>query len=154
MSELTTTIRADLKQAMKDKDEVTKRALRMLLASIQTESVSGSKHEVDDAAVKGLIAREIKKRNESAEVYAQNGRDELAAAEREEAAVFSRYLPAQFTDEELDQLVESVVADVFGDDQPSMRMMGQVMQKATAKADGRVDGKRLSTAVKRALGGN
>ncbi|MBN9643768.1 GatB/YqeY domain-containing protein [Corynebacterium mendelii] len=153
MSELKNTVRADLKAAMKAKDETGKKALRMLLSAIQTEEVSGEKHELTDEDVLRLIAREIKKRNESAEVYAANGREELAQAELAEAEVFARYQPAQLDDAELDTLVADTVAAVAGDETPSMKMMGQVMKAAAAKAGPTVDGKRLSAAVKAHLAG-
>lgn len=147
MSELKNQIRADLKEAMKARDKDKTNTLRMLLSAIQTEEVSGAKHEASDADILKLVAREIKKRNESAEVYAANGRQELADTELLEAKILSEYQPQQLTDEELDALVAQVVAEAGAD-----AKMGPVMQAATKAAAGRVDGKRLSTAVRTALG--
>ena len=151
MSELKDKVRADLKAAMKAKDDTGKRALRMLLSAIQTEEVSGEKHELTDDDIYRLIAREIKKRNESAEVYAANGREELAEKEKAEAEVFAGYQPKQLDDAELEALVAEAVAAVEGDGEPSMKLMGQVMKAAGAKAGSSVDGKRLSEAVKARL---
>ncbi|MEJ5928762.1 GatB/YqeY domain-containing protein [Corynebacterium sp. H128] len=145
MSDLKNQIRADLKEAMKAREKQRTNTLRMLLAAIQTEEVSGTKHEIDDEAILKLIAREIKKRKESAEVYANAGRQELADNEQAEAEILAAYQPQQLTDEELAALVASVIA---GMDEPKM---GPVMQAATKQAAGRVDGKRLSTAVRAAL---
>ncbi|OFT30934.1 glutamyl-tRNA amidotransferase [Corynebacterium sp. HMSC08D02] len=148
MSELKAQLRADLKTAMKAKEKERTGTIRMLLAAIQTAETEGTKHEVDDAEILKIIAREVKKRRESAEIYATNGRQELADAELREAEILEAYQPAQLTDEEVDALVEEAVAEVGAE---SMAQMGQVMKAANAKAAGRVDGKRLSTAVKARL---
>ena len=153
MSELKQKIIADMTTAMKARDKDTVGALRMLKAAIQTEEVSGAKHELTDAEVLRVIEREVKKRRESAEMYAENGRQELADAELAEAEVFARYQPAQLDDDALTALVNSAVAEVAGDDAPNMKMMGQVMKLAKEKAAGQADGKRLSEAVKSALQG-
>lgn len=153
MSELKNTIVSDMTAAMKARDKETVAALRMLKAAIQTEEVSGSKHELTDEEVLRVIEREVKKRRESAEMYAENGRQELADAELAEAKVFARYQPEQLNDDAVNNLVAESVAEVAGDDAPSMKIMGQVMKVAKEKAAGQVDGKRLSEAVKAALQG-
>ncbi|AEX43317.1 hypothetical protein CDHC01_0250 [Corynebacterium diphtheriae HC01] len=153
MSELKNKIRADLTTAMKAREKERTGTLRMLLAAIQTEETSGSKHELTDEDVLKVIAREIKKRRESAEVYAEAGRSELADAETNEANILAEYQPQQLDDDELAALVAEAVAQVkaeLGED-VSMKQMGQVMKLATAQAAGRADGKRLSTAVRAAL---
>ncbi|UWE72014.1 GatB/YqeY domain-containing protein [Corynebacterium diphtheriae bv. mitis] len=153
MSELKNKIRADLTTAMKAREKERTGTLRMLLAAIQTEETSGSKHELTDEDVLKVIAREIKKRRESAEVYAEAGRSELADAETNEANILAEYQPQQLDDNELAALVAEAVAQVkaeLGED-VSMKQMGQVMKLATAQAAGRADGKRLSTAVRAAL---
>lgn len=138
-------IRNDLKEAMKAKDKLRTNTLRMLLSAILMEEVSGTKHDATDEDILKLIAREIKKRKESAEVYAANGRQDLADNELAEAEVLQGYQPKQLTDEELDALVKDVISQF---DEPKM---GPVMQAATKAAAGRVDGKRLSTVVRAAL---
>ncbi len=153
MSELKNTIVSDMTAAMKARDKETVAALRMLKAAIQTEEVSGSKHELTDEEVLRVIEREVKKRRESAEMYTENGRQELADAELAEAEVFARYQPEQLDDDAVKNLVGESVAEVAGDDAPSMKIMGQVMKVAKEKAAGQVDGKRLSEAVKAALQG-
>lgn len=149
MSELKAQIRADLKEAMKAKEKERTGTIRMLLAAIQTAETEGTKHEVTDDDVLKIIAREIKKRRESAEIYQTNGREDLAQQELTEAAILEQYQPAQLTDEELASLIDAVVTDLGA---TSMAQMGQVMKEATAKAAGRADGKRLSAAVKSRLG--
>lgn len=149
MSALKDQIRADLKEAMKAKEKERTGTIRMLLAAIQTAETEGAKHEVDDAEIQKIIAREIKKRRESAEIYQTNGREDLARTELGEAAILEEYQPKQLTDEELSQLIDDAVAETGA---TSMAQMGQVMKAATAKAEGRADGKRISEAVKARLG--
>lgn len=149
MSALKEQIRADLKEAMKAKEKERTGTIRMLLAAIQTAETEGSKHEVDDAEIQKIIAREIKKRRESADIYTTNGRADLAETELAEASILEVYQPKQLSDEELATLIDEAIADTGAQ---SMAQMGQVMKAATAKADGRADGKRISEAVKARLG--
>lgn len=149
MSTLKEQIRADLKEAMKAKEKERTGTIRMLLAAIQTAETEGSKHEVDDAEIQKIIAREIKKRRESADIYTTNGRADLAETELAEASILEVYQPKQLSDEELAKLIDEAIADTGAE---SMAQMGQVMKAATAKADGRADGKRISEAVKARLG--
>ena len=148
MSALKDQIRADLKEAMKAKEKERTGTIRMLLAAIQTAETEGSKHEVDDAEIQKIIAREIKKRRESADIYKTNGRDDLAEAELTEASILEVYQPKQLDDHELAKLIDEAIAETGAE---SMAQMGQVMKAATAKAEGRADGKRLSEAVKARL---
>jgi len=153
MSELKDKIRADLKTAMLAKDKARTGTIRMLLAAIQGEETTGAKHEATDEDILKVIAREIKKRRESAEIYAANDRRELADAELAEVAVLEEYQPAQLDDAALTELVDAAVAHVAAEqgvavDEVSMKQMGQVMKAATEAAAGRADGKRLSAAVK------
>lgn len=154
MSEVKAAIRDDLKTAMKAKDTLVTGTLRMLLSAIQNEETSGTAHALTDEEFLKVVAREVKKRGEAAEIYTANGREELAAQERAEAEVMSRYLPKQLSDDELNSLVDDAVAQVKADlgEAPTVRNMGQIMKIANAKAAGAADGKRLSAAVKARLG--
>jgi uncharacterized protein YqeY len=100
-----------------------------------------------------VLSREAKKRGESAEIYTQNGRGELAANEHAEARVIDEYLPTPLTDAELADVADTAIAQVAEElgERPSMRQMGQVMKAATAIAEGKADGARLSAAVKSRL---
>lgn len=138
---------------MKARDKERTSAIRSLLAAIQEEETSGARHEVDDEVILKVIAREIKKRRESAEVYAENGRPELAEAELSEVPYFEAYQPKQLNDAELEALVAEAVAEVETETgaPATMKQMGNIMKAANAKAAGRADGKRLSSAVKAKL---
>lgn len=154
-AELKQRIRTDLTAAMKSRDQLVTGTLRMALAAITNEEVAGSSaKELTDPEVVRVLTREVKKRNESAEVYAGAGRSELAAGERAEAEILERYLPQQLSDGELSELVDQAVDEVAaGGDQPGMKHLGQVIKAAHAKAAGRADGKRIADAVKRRLSG-
>ena len=153
MSQLKETIRGDLKTAMKAREKERTSAIRALLAAIQAEETNGARHELTDEDVLKVIAREIKKRRESAEVYAENGRQELADAELADVPYFEAYQPEQLDDAELDTLVGEAIAEVEAEtgETVTIKQMGNVMKVATAKAAGRADGKRLSAAVKAKL---
>lgn len=153
MSELKQTIRADLKTAMKAKEKQRTSAIRALLAAIQAEETNGSRHELEDADILKVIAREIKRRRESAEVYEENGRPELAEAELADVPFFEAYQPRQLDESELQALVKESIAEVEAEngEAPTMKQMGAVMKVANAKAAGQADGKRLSAEVKAQL---
>ncbi|MEV4241471.1 MULTISPECIES: GatB/YqeY domain-containing protein [unclassified Nocardia] len=154
MSELKSQLRADMTAAMKAKDTLRLATLRMLLAAIQTAEVAGSQaRELSDAEVIAVLQKEAKKRNESAEVYTQAGRGDLAANEHAEARIIDEYLPTQLTDAEVADVADTAIAQVAEElgERPGMRQMGQVMKAATAIAAGKADGSRISAAVKARL---
>ncbi|OBF42584.1 glutamyl-tRNA amidotransferase [Mycolicibacterium peregrinum] len=154
MAELKDKLRADLTAAMKSQDKLRTATLRMVLAAIQSEEVSGKQaRELSDTEVIAVLTRESKKRGEAAEVYTQNGRGELAANEHAEARIIDEYLPTPLTDAELADVADTAIAQVAEQigERPGMRQMGQVMKAATAIAAGKADGARLSAAVKARL---
>jgi uncharacterized protein YqeY len=154
VSTLKEQLRSDLTAAMKARDELVKATLRLTLTAIGTAEVAGTEHrELSDDEVLKVIAKEAKKRAESAEAFAAAGRDELATQERAEGEVLARYLPQQLSDDELAEVATQAVAAVESEtgEKPGPRQMGLVMKKATAAAQGRADGKRLSAAVKSLL---
>ncbi|MCV7132855.1 GatB/YqeY domain-containing protein [Mycobacterium hodleri] len=151
MAELKDRLRADLTVAMKARDKLTTATLRMLIAAIQSEEVSGTAvRELSDDDVLKVLARESRKRGEAAQIYVSNGRGELAANERAEAQVIDAYLPTQLNDDELANVVNTAIAQVAEDigHRPGTKQMGQVMKAAMAIAEGKADSARLSAAVK------
>ncbi|HEX3545341.1 MAG TPA: GatB/YqeY domain-containing protein [Mycobacterium sp.] len=151
MAELKDRLRSDLTNAMKSQDKLRTATLRMVLAAIQTEEVAGNQaRELTDADIIKVLSREAKKRTESAEIYTQNGRGELAATEHAEGRIIDEYLPTPLTEAELADVVDTAIAQVAEEngERPGMRQMGQVMKAATAIAAGKADGSRLSAAVK------
>ena len=151
MAALKDRLRGDLTEAMKARDEVRTRTLRMALTSITREEVAGqSARELTDDEVIGVLTREAKRRREAAEAFAAAGRDEQAAAERAEGVILDGYLPTQLSDEEL----AAMVADVIDETGASgMAAMGQVMRALTPRVAGRADGARVAAEVRRRLSG-
>lgn len=151
MAELKDRLRSDLTEAMKAKDKLRTATIRMLLAAIQSEEVSGKQaRELSDDEILKVLAREARKRSEAAEIYTQNGRGELAAEEHAEARIIDDYLPTPLSDAEVADVVDTAIAQVAEDlgERPSMKQMGQVMKAATEIAGGKADGARLSAAVR------
>src|SRR5499427_5976533 len=106
MAALKDRLRSDLTAAMKARDEVTVRTLRMALTSVSKEEVAGaSARELSDDEVITVLTREAKRRREAADAFAAAGRDEQAEAERAEGVILDGYLPAQLSDEELAAMV-------------------------------------------------
>jgi hypothetical protein len=154
VSKLKDQLRADLTTAMKARDELVKATLRMTLTAIGNAEVAGTEaRELDDTEVLQVIAKEAKKRAESAEAYAAGGREDLASQERAEGEVLARYLPKQLDDDEIAAIAREAVEQTAAElgEQPGPRQMGQVMKKATAAAAGRADGRRVADAVKALL---
>jgi uncharacterized protein YqeY len=144
-------LRSDLTAAMKARDEVTVRTLRMALTSVTNEEVAGSSaRELSDDEVLAVLTREAKRRREAAEAFAAAGRNEQAAAERAEGVVLDAYLPAQLTDAEIGELVAAAIEE-SGASGP--RAMGQVMKAVTPRVAGRAEGARVAAEVRRKLGG-
>ncbi|WP_447005218.1 GatB/YqeY domain-containing protein [Saccharothrix isguenensis] len=154
MAELKARLQADLTAAIKNRETVRAGALRMTLAALTTEEVSGkSARELSDEEVLKVITREVKKRKEAAEAFAGAGRTEQAELERAESTVLEAYLPAQLDDAELATLVDAAieqVAEQLGE-RPGQRQMGQVMKVVNAGVAGRADGGRVAAAVKAKL---
>ena len=156
VSELKDRLRADLTAAMKARDELVKATLRMTLTAVGNAEVAGTEaRELSDDEVLRVIAKEAKKRAESAEAFAGAGREELAAQERAEGEVLARYLPTQLTDDELAVIAQTAVDKTAAElgEGPGPRQMGQVMKRANAAAAGRADGGRVAAAVKALLVG-
>ena len=149
MTELKDRLRADLTAAMKARDEVRTRTLRMALTSVTNEEVSGNAaHELSDDDVIRLLGREARRRREAAEAFDAAGRSDQADAERAEEQVLAGYLPAQLGDEDL----AAIVAEVIGETGASgMGAMGQVMKAVTPRVAGRAEGGRVAAEVRRAL---
>jgi uncharacterized protein len=149
VAELKERLRADLNAAMRARDQVRMRTLRMALTSITNEEVAGaSARDLSDEEVVKVLTREARKRREAAEAFGAAGREEQAAAERAEGKVLAGYLPAQLSDDELAELVSSAIAETGAS---GMQGMGQVMKMLTPRVAGRADGARVAAEVRRRL---
>jgi uncharacterized protein len=143
---------ADLTASMKARDTARTGTLRQAIAAVRVAEKAGpSVRELTDEQVQAVLASEVKKRRESAEIYAGAGATDRAHTETAEADIIETYLPAAVSDEQLDAVVAQAIASTGA---TSMKDMGTVMKAATAAAAdlGRVDGKALSQRVRQALG--
>jgi uncharacterized protein len=154
MAELKARLQADLATSIKGRDTTTVDTLRMALAAVTNEEVSGAQaRALSNDEVVRVLAREAKRRREAAEAFAAAGREDLAAKERAEDEVLQRYLPAQLSEDELGDLVGQAVEEVTTQlgDRPGPKQMGQVMKAAQAKVAGRAEGGRVAAAVRALL---
>lgn len=138
-----------MKVAMKTKDSQALEALRSVKAAIllaQTET--GSKTGLDETEEIKLLQKQVKQRKDSAAIFMQQGRTDLAEPELAQAAVIEQFLPKQMSPEEVDAVVARVITATGA---TSMADMGKVMAAVNAELAGRADGKTISTAVKSRL---
>jgi uncharacterized protein YqeY len=150
VADLKNRLRADLTSAMKTRDELRTATLRMVLAAVSAEEVSGKEaRELSDDEVLAVLRREAKKRREAAEAFAGAGRAQQAEREDAEGGVLAAYLPAQLDDADLAALVADAVTRTGAS---GMRDMGKVMGAAQGAVAGRADGARVAAEVRRQLG--
>lgn len=149
MASLKERLQGDLHDAMKARDDVRRRTIRMVLTAVTTEEVSGdAARELSDDEVLDVLATQAKRRRESAEVFASNGRDDLAEKERAELGVLETYLPAPLGDDELRGIVDAAVAETGA---TSPKQMGLVVRTVLGSVGKRADGKRVAALVRERL---
>ncbi len=141
-------INEDIKHAMLAKDADRLAAIRAVKAAILVEKTSGSAHDVTDAEVTKIMQKLAKQRKESAAIYSEAGRSELAAKELAEAAVIEEYLPRQLAPAELEESLRRIIAAV-GASSPAD--IGKVMAAASKQLVGLADGRAISETAKRIL---
>ena len=143
-------LQSDLTDAIRSRAEVKSGTIRMLLAAITTEEVSGKAARVlKDDEIITVLSREAKKRREAVEAYVAAKRDELADKERAEGEVIAQYLPAQLSEEEIKKMIADAISET-GAAGPAG--MGLVMKVLSPKIAGKADGGVVSGLVKAALG--
>ncbi|MCM1450526.1 MAG: GatB/YqeY domain-containing protein [Clostridiales bacterium] len=140
------TISADIKKAMLAKDRVRLEALRGIKKEfLEAKTAKGSDGTLTDEAAIRVLVKMAKQRRESAAIYIEQQRPDLAESELAEVAVIEEYLPKQLSPEELDSRLKEIIARVGA---TSPAMMGKVMGVATKELAGLADGRAISTAVK------
>jgi uncharacterized protein YqeY len=144
---LAQTIRAAMKTAMKDREKERLSTIRLILAEFKRIEVD-ERIEVDDARALVVLDKMVKQRRDSAQQYADAGRDELAAQEIAEIAVIQEYLPAQLGEEELNAMVDAAIAAT---EATGMAAMGAVMGQLKPQLQGRADIGAVSQLVKQRL---
>ncbi len=136
-----------LKEAMKARDELQKRTIRMVLAAIKNAEIE-KKSPLDEPAILGILQKEVKSRWETIEGAEKAGREDLITEAKAELAILESYLPQPFSKEELLQLAQEAIAETGA---ASPRQMGAVMKVLMPKVQGRADGKEVSQIVRQLL---
>ncbi|MCK9451299.1 MAG: GatB/YqeY domain-containing protein [Bacteroidales bacterium] len=144
-------INDDIKQAMRAKDTRKLAALRAIKAALLLEKTGKdvSSGEIPESVEIKLLQKLVKQRRESAAVYAEQNRAELAEEEDYQASIIEAYLPQQLSEEEIKLIVAEVIKETGAS---SIKDMGKVMGKATAKIAGRADNQQVSVIIKQILG--
>ncbi len=150
MSDTATQISDDIKTAMRAKDTTALNALRALKSAMTNAAIEkgGLGTALDGPEALAVIRKQIKQRQDSIEQFEKAGRAELADNEKAEIDILSKYLPTPLTEEEMTALVEQAVSETGAS---SKADMGKAMKRAQELADGRADGKFLSSAVMKRL---
>ncbi|GFI14611.1 putative protein YqeY [Muribaculaceae bacterium] len=148
--DLYTQIEADIKAAMLAKDKVRLQALRGIKKEfIEGKTAPGANGELSDEAAMKILVKMAKQRRESARIYQEQNRPELAETELAEVAVIEAYLPKALSEEELEAELKAIIAQVGAS---SAAEMGKVMGVATKALAGRADGRAISAKVRQLLG--
>ena len=151
-SGLKSRIQADISEALRSGDDLLKSTLRMALAAIMNAEVAGAQAVVlTDDQIINLLRSEVKKRAESAEIYAAAGRTELATKETQEMAIIETYLPAAMDATALASIVAQEVANAAANGQEGPRAMGAVIKAVKERVGAQADGSAIAAAVKSAL---
>ena len=139
----------DIKSAMLAKDKVRLEALRGIKKEfLEAKTAKGADGELTDDMAMKILAKMVKQRKESAQIYTEQNRPDLAEPELAEAAVIETYLPKQMTEEELTEALKAIIAQVGA---TTPQEMGKVMGVATKRLAGRADGRAISAKVKELL---
>ena len=145
---LETRIMADLKEAMKAKDQAALRAIRAIKAAILLAKTDGSGQTLDEAGEIKMIQKLVKQRQDSIDIYKKQNREDLAKTEEEEVEVLSRYLPEPVSEEKLQAIITEIITNTGAD---GMKDMGKVIGMANQKLAGSADGKTIADMVKKLL---
>ena len=142
-------VMAEMKDAMKAKDEAALRGLRAIKAEIiKAKTEPGAGGELSDETANKMLQKMLKQRKDSLEIYRTQNRDDLAKKEEEEISIIEKFLPAQMGEAELKEAVQKIIVQV-GASGPAD--MGKVMGVATKQLAGKADGKTISAMVKELL---
>ena len=149
MSEIKTALMADIKACMKSGDKDRLAVLRLVSAAVKQREVD-DRVETDDPAMIAILDKMAKQRRESIEQFNKGGRDDLSAVEQKELEIIQAYLPQQLSDDEIQTLIDTAVAETGASE---IRDMGKVMGKLKPQLQGRADMSAVSAKIKSKLGG-
>ena len=143
-------IMAEMKEAMKAKDEAALRGLRAIKAEIiKAKTEPGAGGEIDEATEQKFLLKMMKQRRDSLDIFEKQGRQDLAIKEKEEMAIIEKFLPKQMSEAEIKEALAKIIADTGAS---SAADMGKVMGLASKQLAGKADGKTISAIVKEMLG--
>src|SRR6478672_1575218 len=143
------TIMAEMKEAMKSKNEAMLRGLRAIKAEIiKAKTEPGAGGEIDEATEQKFLQKMMKQRRDSIEIFEKQGRTDLAEKEKEEVAIIEKFLPKQLSEEEITTAVKAIIAETGA---TSATDLGKVMGVASKQLAGKADGKTISGIIKNLL---
>ena len=142
-------LNSKLKSAMREKNKVALESLRAIKSAILLlQTQSGAKETLDDNEITKLLQKLVKQRKESASIYREQGRVDLAEPEEAQISIISQFLPEQLSPEEVEKVIDEVIQLVGA---TTMKDMGKVMGMANKKIVGKADGKIIAEIVKKRL---
>jgi len=146
---ISNTIDQEIKQAMLAKDQAKLRGLRAIKAALLlAKTEKGTSEEITEETELKLLQKLVKQRKESADIYKQQGREDLSVVEEEEIAVISAFMPKQLDAAEIEQIIVQLIKDSGA---TSVKEMGKVMGLANKELAGKADGKLIAELVKKQL---
>lgn len=147
MTSLKERLQSDLKTAMREKDTDRRDTIRLLISEVKKKEID-QKHELHVSEELQLLQSQAKQRKDSIEQFQEGGRDDLVAREQAQLEIIESYLPQQMTQEELDEFIDDGITQSGAQDPKDM---GKLMGLLSKSAGGRVEGRRLSDAVRQRL---
>ncbi len=142
-------INESIKSSMKSKDTIRLESHRAIKSAILLEKTkTGSKDQVDEDIILKILQKMVKQRNESAKIYIEQKREELAEVEISQAKIITEFLPEQLSESELSEIIDSVIMDLNAE---SMKDMGKVISNVNQKVSGKAEGRVIAEMVKNKL---
>jgi len=142
-------INESIKDSMKEKNSLRLDSLRAIKSAILIEKTkSGSKDQIEESVVLKILQKMVKQRNDSAKIYLEQNRKELAEIEVSQANIISEFLPTQLSESELSEIIDKVIEEVGAE---SMKDMGKVISKVNERVSGQAEGRVIAEIVKKKL---
>lgn len=142
-------INESIKDSMKEKNRLRLDSLRAIKSAILIEKTkSGSKDEIEESVVLKILQKMVKQRNDSAKIYLEQNRKELADVEASQANIISEFLPTQLSESELSEIIDKVIEEVGAE---SMKDMGNVISRVNERVSGQAEGRVIAEFVKKKL---
>ena len=142
-------INESIKDSMKEKNRLRLDSLRAIKSAILIEKTkSGSKDQIEESVVLKILQKMVKQRNDSAKIYLEQNRKELAEIEVSQANIISEFLPTQLSESELSEKIDKVIEEVGAE---SMKDMGKVISKVNERVSGQAEGRVIAEIVKKKL---